>query len=88
MKESPQLPAVLMVGRTAGGGRIESHLYGMLWSADADPVLLASGQFRAEAELCAWLRAIVEARALVVRVDEGGDPALREAVTAVLRARH
>lgn len=78
--------AVLMVGRDPGAERVEPRLYGMLWSADAaDPTLLAAGQFRAESELCDWLRAIVKVRALTVRVDDDGDTALRDAVTTVLR---
>lgn len=77
--------AVLMVGRIPGVERVEPRLYGMLWSDEADPTLLASGQFRAESELCEWVRAILEAGALTVRVEDGGDPVLRDAVTKVLR---
>ena len=76
--------AVLMVGRDTGGARVEPRLYGMLWSTGADPMLLASGQFTAESELCDWVRAVVKARALAVRLQDGADPALREALTTVL----
>jgi hypothetical protein len=74
-----------MIGRDQGNP-VESRVYGMLWSEGADPTLLAAGQFRAEAELCDWLRAILAARALTVRLQDGGDTALRDAVTKVLRA--
>ena len=76
--------AVLMVGRNTGTERVEPRVYGMLWSGDADPTLLASAQFRAESELCDWVRAILQARALTVRLEDGGDPALRDALATVL----
>ena len=80
-------PAVLMVGRSAAAERVEPRLYGMLWSADADPVLLSSGQFRAEAELCEWLRALVEARPYTVQLKDDVDPELRDALAKVLAQR-
>jgi hypothetical protein len=44
-----------MVDRSEPGPRNEPRISAMLWSADKDPWLLDSQQFRSETELRRWL---------------------------------
>ena len=75
-------PVVLTIERGPVGAPDEGRVYVMVWSAEADPELLLSEQFRSEGQLREWLRDIARKWTLGVRwtAELEADLALRKVV--------
>ena len=81
MEEARQ-PVVLTIERGPVGASDEGRVYVMVWSAEADPQLLVSEQFRSEAQLRQWLQAIGGKWVLGIRwtAELEADAALRRVI--------